>query len=68
MQSRAHWIAAIVGPVLVAALSRGPVHAQQPQSTVAKLKDVQGNVLVSQGDAMVAGARRSAARRWARGS
>ena len=30
--------------------------AQQKDNTVAKLKDAEGNVLVSQGDAMVAGA------------
>ena len=36
-----------------------PVHAQQPEkerNTVAKLKDAEGNVLVSQGDAMAVGA------------
>ena len=34
-------------------LAAGTASAQQPQNTVARLKDIQGNVLVSQGDAMV---------------
>jgi len=34
----------------------GPVGAQQPDNNVAKLKEVEGNVLVSQQDAFVAGA------------
>ena len=44
-------VAAAFAGVFVA----GPVFAQQPQNTVAKLKEVTGNVLVSLGDAMVAG-------------
>ena len=40
---------------LAAALVAGSAFAQQ-QGTMAKLADVEGNVLVSQGDAMVAGA------------
>ena len=40
--------------IAVAAAGRGPALAQQ-QDTVAKLADLEGNVLVSQGDAMVAG-------------
>lgn len=40
----------------VAAVVAGSAFAQQPnQNTVARLTDLQGNVLVSQGDAMVAG-------------
>ena len=43
-----------MGLAVVAALGAGPALAQQ-QGTVAKLADLEGNVLVSQGDAMVAG-------------
>ena len=46
---RAHLVAGIVA----LALAAGAATAQQ-QNTIAKLQDVQGNVLVSQGDAMVA--------------
>jgi hypothetical protein len=49
-------VAGLSAALVVGALLAGPAHAQQAQATVAKLKDVQGNVLVSQGDAMVAGA------------
>lgn len=51
-RSRAVAAAAIT---LATALAAGTTFAQQPQNTVAKLADIQGNVLVSQGDAMVAG-------------
>ena len=40
---------------IAAGLFAGAALAQQQQGTVAKLADVEGNVLVSQGDAMVAG-------------
>ena len=43
-----------MGLAVAAALGAGPALAQQ-QGTVAKLSDIEGNVLVSQGDAMVAG-------------
>jgi hypothetical protein len=43
-----------MGLAVVAALGAGPALAQQ-QGAVAKLSDIEGNVLVSQGDAMVAG-------------
>jgi hypothetical protein len=42
--------------VAMAAFVAGSALAQQPGNTVAKLKDAEGNVLVSQGDAMVTGA------------
>ena len=45
----------LVGAI-AAVLAAGPVSAQQQDNTVAKLKDVEGNVLFSSGDAMVAGA------------
>lgn len=54
--------ASVVTAAFVAVFVAGPVFAQQPQpqnqnqNTVAKLKDIEGNVLVSEGDAMVAGA------------
>ena len=44
---------AVAAAVVFAA---GSALAQQQGNTVAKLKDAEGNVLVSQGDAMVAGA------------
>jgi hypothetical protein len=54
---RRYWLTTIVSVLLAALLCAGPALAQQPSSnTVAKLKDAEGNVLVSQGDAMVAGA------------
>ena len=53
---RASLRANFVGCALVAYLAALPVSAQQPGNTVAKLKDAEGNVLVSRGDAMVAGA------------
>lgn len=43
-----------MGLAVAAALGAGPALAQQ-QGAVAKLSDIEGNVLVSQGDAMVAG-------------
>jgi len=43
-----------MGLAIAAALGAGSALAQQ-QGTVAKLADIEGNVLVSQGDAMVAG-------------
>jgi hypothetical protein len=42
------------GIVVAAALAAGSAAAQQ-QGTIARLSDIEGNVLVSQGDAMVAG-------------
>ena len=45
-----------IGAAASALLVAGGVLAQQPSNTVAKLKDAEGNVLVSQGDAMIAGA------------
>ena len=54
MNSRARSLAAFAGVTLVVALATGPTLAQQAQNTVAKLADLQGNVLISQGDAMVA--------------
>ena len=56
MKSVAKSVAALLVPIVAAAFAAGPALAQQPQNTVAKLKDMQGNVLVSQGDAMTAGA------------
>jgi hypothetical protein len=56
MTSRAGSLAALCTTMLAAMLAAGTAFAQQPQGTVAKLKDVQGTVLVSQGDAMAAGA------------
>jgi hypothetical protein len=56
MKRRISWMAAVLAPAIVAALAAGTAFAQQSQRTVAKLKDMQGNVLVSQGDAMAAGA------------
>jgi hypothetical protein len=60
---RAHSATRVVAAVLVVLLTAGPSYAQQPaqqpapppQNTVAKLIDMEGNVLVSRGDAMVAG-------------
>ena len=43
-----------MGLAVAAALGAGPALAQQ-QGAVARLSDIEGNVLVSQGDAMVAG-------------
>jgi hypothetical protein len=48
------WLSKLVG-VAITVLLAGTVLAQQPDNTVAKLKDADGNVLVSQGDALVAG-------------
>jgi len=48
------WLLMVIG-VAAASLDAGAALAQQPGDTVAKLKDAEGNVLVSQGDAMVAG-------------
>jgi hypothetical protein len=50
-------IRSIVGAaaLLAAVLATGPSLGQQPQNVVATLKDLEGNVLVSQGDAMVTG-------------
>jgi hypothetical protein len=56
MNCPAKSFARLLVPVLVAALAAAPAYAQQPQNTVAKLQDIQGNVLVSQGDGMAAGA------------
>jgi hypothetical protein len=53
---RARWLRSVIGAAVAALLVTGSAFAQQPGSTVAKLKDAEGNVLVSQGDAMVAGA------------
>ncbi len=52
------------GLVVAAVFVSGAVWAQQAnaQQTVAKLKDIQGTVLVSQGDAMAAGAKDQALR------
>lgn len=44
-----------IGVALAALCIAGSTLAQQQNNTVAKLKDAEGNVLVSQGDAMVAG-------------
>ena len=55
-------------PCWLRCLAAGTAFAQQPQSTVAKLTDVQGNVLVSRGDAMVAGGNERTACRSAPGS
>ncbi len=52
---RARLTASVVAAAFVAVFVAGPVFAQQPQNGVAKLGDLTGNVLVSQGDAMVAG-------------
>ena len=56
MKSRARPLATLCIAMLAASLAASASFAQQPQNTVAKLKDMQGNVLVSQGDAMAAGA------------
>lgn len=56
MTSRARSLAVFGIAIVAASMAAGPAFAQQPQNTVAKLKDMQGNVLVSQGDAMAAGA------------
>src|SRR5437899_1103524 len=57
---RVHWLRSVVAAAVAVALVAGPVSAQQPaqqqNNTVAKLKDMEGNVLISQGDAMIAGA------------
>jgi len=49
-----HWT--VTGIAVAALLLGASALAQQKDNTVAKLKDAEGNVLVSQGDAMVAGA------------
>jgi hypothetical protein len=46
----------VIGVAVAAVLVAAGAFAQQAGNTVAKLKDLEGNVLVSQGDAMVAGA------------
>ena len=51
---RVRSLAGFATATLAVALATGTTFAQQSQSTVAKLADLQGNVLVSQGDAMVA--------------
>jgi hypothetical protein len=56
MNIRARLLAASAATTLAAALTAGSAFGQQAQNTVATLSDVQGNVLVSQGDAMVAAA------------
>lgn len=52
---RQRCVSVVVGAAIAAVLAAGPVSAQQ-NNTVAKLKDAEGNVLVSSGDAMIAGA------------
>jgi len=47
-----HRVAKIAAVLLVAVIA-GPALAQQQNPTVAKLKDAEGNVLVSRGDALV---------------
>ena len=55
MISQPRLTAGVVAAAFIAVFVAGPVFAQQPQNGVAKLGDLTGNVLVSQGDAMVAG-------------
>jgi len=56
MISSARRLATITAIAAAALLIGGSAVAQQKDSTVAKLRDAEGNVLVSQGDAMIAGA------------
>jgi hypothetical protein len=51
-----HRLTAAIGVAVAALLVAGSAAAQQKDNTVAKLRDAEGNVLVTQGDAMVAGA------------
>jgi hypothetical protein len=48
-------LSTVISVTAAALLVAASAIAQQPGNTVAKLKDAEGNVLVSQGDAMVAG-------------
>jgi len=48
-----HRVTKAAAVLLAAAFIAGPVFAQQQNPTVAKLKDAEGNVLVSRGDALV---------------
>jgi len=52
---RQRWLVSVIGAASAALFVTGSALAQQQGNTVAKLKDAEGNVLVSQGDAMVAG-------------
>ena len=56
MRLRAISKAGFLASALVAAFAAGPADAQQQPVPVATLRDLQGNVLVSQGDAMAAAA------------
>jgi hypothetical protein len=55
MKNGARWLSGFAATLLAVAMVTGNAVAQQSQNTVAKLGDLQGNVLVSQGDAMVTG-------------